>query len=514
MRIFGLRTKLTITMVILPPVAMLSIAIVVMALWQQERLLEKRQSLESLLRPLAIPSIATNTSNAEQPNFDVVGFFFLGRKGSCIQTMVGRQPETILGRCAHEPDLQSLLNKEISSTKVCYRITRGRMGFFLDQNSSLLLVVPVRESGIVIGAIGGELSLRPEYESLRRGWIIVLVYLIVNSFILSLVGLLRINSLVLQPIRKLVSLSGKYHSGLGFSLSEVTHQGEGFGQLAFSLNSMLGRIDKDRLQLEESVASLKKANLALQRTRQEMIRTEKLASVGRLSAGLAHEIGNPLGIVKGYLDLVADDSYSVAERQEFCKRGGVELKRIDRLIRRLLDFSRISREVSESVAVHPLVQEVVSMVQLRKEADGIHFQVSENAQNDRVTASRDGLKQLLINCIMNGIDAIIDTDSKNISTGEVKIVSSNQVDDEGQNWFLLSIQDDGSGVAAKDLENVFDPFFTTKEPGQGTGLGLSVSYSLVENFGGRIEIKSEPGNGARVIIELPTEVAEQQESDD
>jgi len=277
--------------------------------------------------------------------------------------------------------------------------------------------------------------------------------------------------------------------------------GSEFGRLSMALNRMTRRIDADRQRLRETVESLEAANAQLQKTQQEMIRAEKLASVGRLSAGLAHEIGNPIGIIQGYLELLRRENLSPEDRKEFSERATRELERINRLIRQLLDFARTAPPGKHRIGINPLLDDVVDMVSKRKHMENIHFRLSLEAKDDTVVANEEGLQQVFLNCLLNAVDAIAEkTDD---GPGEITVTTLNRDSDDSRPEVVISIRDNGPGIEASDLNNIFDPFFTTKEPGRGTGLGLSVSHAIVEAVGGRISARSEEGKGAEIVVALP-----------
>ncbi|BDD86902.1 hypothetical protein DPPLL_12670 [Desulfofustis limnaeus] len=267
-----------------------------------------------------------------------------------------------------------------------------------------------------------------------------------------------------------------------------------------ALNSMLLRIEMDRNELRRIVQSLAETNDELRRVQNEVVRAEKFAAVGRLSAGLAHEIGNPLGIVHGYVELLRQPDLSSDDRRQFAERALSELNRIDRLIRRLLDFTRSQPRQNEAFVLREIVREVTDMFADQVRRAGIEL-VVEGDCHTMLMGDRDGLKQVLINCVLNSIDAIEMSGKRGGGKICVQIVEKKTSDDD--RWVTISVSDNGVGIDVADKSLLFEPFFTTKEPGRGTGLGLSVSHTIVEAHGGRMNIDGTVGNGATVTIELP-----------
>lgn len=362
----------------------------------------------------------------------------------------------------------------------------------------MIVARPVVLGGVKKGALAAAVDLRPLYKKLRGDFRLVGLYLLLNIVVFSVVGLYRMISLVLRPIERMVTISESYSVTGGTYFSGGS--GSEFGRLSMALNSMLLRIEMDRNELRRTVQSLAETNDELRRVQNEVVRAEKFAAVGRLSAGLAHEIGNPLGIVHGYVELLRQPDLSSDDRRQFAERALSELNRIDRLIRRLLDFTRSQPRQNEAFVLREIVREVTDMFADQVRRAGIEL-VVEGDCHTMLMGDRDGLKQVLINCVLNSIDAIEMSGKRGGGKICVQIVEKKTSDDD--RWVTISVSDNGVGIDVVDKSLLFEPFFTTKEPGRGTGLGLSVSHTIVEAHGGRMNIDGTVGNGATVTIELP-----------
>ena len=363
----------------------------------------------------------------------------------------------------------------------------------------LVTAVPIEQQG-ARGSIGAAVSLQAAYEQVNQGRRIAYIYLLVNVLILTTIGLFRFIQVVVRPIDNLVTLTDTYQSAADNPFLPG-QEGNEFGQLSIALNRMLQRIDDDRQKLRETVLSLETANQQLRTTQHKMVHTEKMAAIGRLAAGLAHEIGNPIGIVQGYLELLGQSDLSPEEQQQFSSRSIQELERINRLIHQLLDFSRIRTEDSASADIHPLLLELVAMLQAQKKMAGLEFHLHLDAEYDRVTMAAESLHQVFLNCLLNAVDAI--KEGAGLQQGRICISTVNITSDEGRPSLRITIEDNGIGIKDTDKDSLFDPFFTTKEPGQGTGLGLSVSYALIEGAHGQMQLQGKEGQGATVFIVLP-----------
>jgi signal transduction histidine kinase len=231
-----------------------------------------------------------------------------------------------------------------------------------------------------------------------------------------------------------------------------------------------------------------------------------LASVGRLSAGIAHEIGNPIGIVLGYLDLLNDNDLQETEKNEFILRSKCEIEKIGAIVRNLLDFSRTSTPTIEVVSVHKIIADVINVMKLHHSMANITLKLGlTNQGRDSVLANFDQLRQVFFNVILNAADAIVSANAE--GKGEIfietEVLDRNGYPADQGNRLRISFIDNGSGIPEESLPNIFDPFFTTKEPGKGTGLGLSVSFMIVQEFKGTMEAARNEGGGTTMTLFLP-----------
>ncbi|RWX52258.1 HAMP domain-containing protein, partial [Candidatus Electrothrix marina] len=342
----------------------------------------------------------------------------------------------------------------------------------------------------------------------------VLVYLLINVLALGAIGFFRMAGLVIRPVERLVALANQYSNHDPFRFVTDDSGGE-FGKLSNSLNSMLVRIDEDRQTLQHTVTALEVANRTLKKQQQEMVRAEKLASVGRMAAGLAHEIGNPLSVIQGYLGILLGSEGQSEQHKDFLRRSEQEVQRIDKLIRQLLDFSRSAKGSPKVFSLHELLHSVVEMVKVQTAFRGIIIDCDFSAEEDRVYADREQLRQVFVNCLLNSADAIHMAEKGEVyrREGRVSVATALQCllpnhqdryqEKKGASQLLIRISDNGIGIIGEHLPVVFDPFYTSKEPGKGTGLGLSVSRSLIETAGGTMELQSEIGQGSSMLITLP-----------
>ncbi len=276
----------------------------------------------------------------------------------------------------------------------------------------------------------------------------------------------------------------------------------GFSRLSHALNELLGSLTRERDQLRQTVSALEAANQRIERNRIEMARAERLASVGRLAAGMAHEIGNPLGIASGYLQLLQDEKTEPADRREYIARAGRELERIDALIRRLLLCTRGGKRQGggQAVSAAGVVRDLLDDLRYLPPFRGVELCCESRAPLDILHCDPGQLRQVLLNCLLNAADALADLPAE---AARRIVVTVDCPDNAPSDRIEIVVNDSGSGIAPEHLPLVFDPFFTSKEPGRGTGLGLSVCDAIVGELGGQITIDSAPGQGTSVRISLP-----------
>ena len=228
----------------------------------------------------------------------------------------------------------------------------------------------------------------------------------------------------------------------------------------------------------------------LKRTQRQLIQSEKLAALGQLSASLAHEINNPLGIIKNYLLIFSDSIGEEDASRENLKTVKQEVDRIARIVRSLLDFSRPEKNKMAPLNLASIIEQTVSL--LDKEYLNRDIRIRTELPGDiyPVIGSVDQLKQVFLNLLVNSKDSMP-------GGGEITITARNT-----EQGVEIEFSDTGCGIAEEDASRLFEPFFTTKEQGKGTGLGLWICYSIMERHGGDIRMKSKK-KGASFVLTLP-----------
>jgi signal transduction histidine kinase len=255
-------------------------------------------------------------------------------------------------------------------------------------------------------------------------------------------------------------------------------------------------------RLQETIRQLRvtevelNARMEAQRSAENrLIQAAKLAAVGEMAAGIAHELNNPLTTVTGFSELVLEDlpqDFSHREELEMVSR---EAHRASDVVRRLLDFSRQGERTRTRADLNEVVSDVIALTRhlIQTNNVGLSLQLDENLP--WVSIDRNQMKQVLLNLIHNALQAMP-------KGGELSVATAPAVR-EDRNWVVMSVRDSGVGISPADQNRIFEPFFTTQGDRGGTGLGLSVTYGIVTDHGGAIDIASEPRKGSTFTVWLP-----------
>lgn len=232
----------------------------------------------------------------------------------------------------------------------------------------------------------------------------------------------------------------------------------------------------------------------LQEKQMELIQSEKMASLGKLAAGVAHEINNPLSGVLIYANLVLEELPEDSPLHEDLKRVVSETTRCKTIVRELLDFARQEDASCEASDINLIIKEGIHLIRNQSVFHNVEIVLDLQPDLPPAYASAVRINQVILNLTLNAAEAMGGSGTLTISTRTAK---------EGKK-FQIRVSDTGSGISPEIQSKIFDPFFTTKDPGKGTGLGLSVTYRILRDCGGTIEVESEPGRGTTFIIELMT----------
>ncbi len=388
-------------------------------------------------------------------------------------------------------------NRPLNEVEMRETVRSGKKSFVVaDNGQAVVRYAPIVESGEVVGAARLSLAFGSEFERLEHSRRIFFAYFVLDFLLLFGLGSFMLRRIVVLPVSRLLAATERITAG---DYSHPVH-GAGskeIGDLADAFNLMVHSLKVNKDEVEQHVASLEEANRALQVAREETIRSEKLASVGVLAAGMAHEIGTPLSAIIGYAGMLKDDLADEPDKADHADRIEREAHRIDRLVRELLDYARPRRPECERFAIGPFLAETVAMLDRQGLFKRVKVSLSVAEGIPEPFIDRHQLLQVLINLLVNARDAMPEG-------GTISVSAVHTLNAPGMNRAVtITVRDSGEGIAPEHLDKVFDPFFTTKDPGRGTGLGLAICARIMDGFGGKITVRSRRGEGTEFVIWLP-----------
>jgi two-component system NtrC family sensor kinase len=343
----------------------------------------------------------------------------------------------------------------------------------------------------------------------RKAWndtLVIAAIAVGFVIIASLFVGLFVHRMVYVPLRDLESGANRLSSGNLQQPIPVRSRDE-FGQLAVSFNSMTDALKKSQHELQEWGHTLEQKveekTKELQRAEAESAHQEKLASVGLLAAGIAHELNNPLTGVLTFSTLVREkmaDGSPEAEDLDLVIR---ETNRCATIIRRLLDFAREKTPEKKYADLNKMIEETEQLIERPAYLDDIEVTMDLDRDLPQIWLDEDLIKQVIMNILVNAAQSIEGTGAITIRN---RVVREANIPEVGTGPMVeISITDTGCGIPERERQRIFDPFYTSKGVGQGTGLGLSVSHGIVRAHGGTIEVDSKVGQGSTFRIYLPLE---------
>ncbi len=313
--------------------------------------------------------------------------------------------------------------------------------------------------------------------------------------LLSVLILLIVRQHITRPINALIKRIREIGEGRWEQRLDVSGSDE-ISSLANEFNLMCEKLQQSYTRLVEE----QQEKLKLERN---LRRSERLASVGQLAAGLAHEIGTPLSIIGGRAEYLLRRSRTQEEINDNLRTIHAQIDRIAAIVRQLLEFSRRKEPVFRNVDVTALLRNVNALLEHRLAEKAAHVEISAASGIPTIQADPDLLQQVFINLYLNSLHALRvgGTIKIHAARGDDAVVPNGGAG----NCLRITFEDDGAGISPTHIAQVFDPFFTTKDIGDGTGLGLSVSYGILKEHGGEIQVESTPLEFTRFTILLPVD---------
>ncbi len=345
------------------------------------------------------------------------------------------------------------------------------------------------------GAIEIAEPLTEQRQHVRQTVVGTAVATLAITFAFLLVAMAMGRRLVGQPVEQLMELARRIGEG---DLEARVHlrQRDELATLASAMNQMAGALAAARSQVQAETA----ARMA---TLEHLRHSDRLATVGKLASGVAHELGTPLNVVLGRSKMIASGEAEGEETLECARIISQQVQHMTAIIRQLLDFARRRTPQRAPEDLTRLVQRTLTLLQPM--ASRRNIQLTHEAPGEVMLEVDAGqLQQALTNLVVNGLQAMKRPGTLRVRLSHARALPPEALEGPEAEWVRLDVTDEGEGISPDVLPHVFEPFFTTKDVGEGTGLGLSVSYGLVRDHGGWISVSSHPGQGSCFSIFLPT----------
>ncbi|RIH65500.1 sensor histidine kinase [Mariniphaga sediminis] len=383
---------------------------------------------------------------------------------------------------------QLLIRSPILNERSCYTASCHYHGPEEEVLGSLIIKVPLESLDTAVSKSSAEFFL--------------LASLI--TFILVSILIFLTNRKIRRPLSAIISASEAVSKGDRNRRLEINpNLLDDMRMVSQAFNNMLDNLDAANKELENWSHQLEykvqKKSEELSDIQNELIHIERIASLGKLSSSVAHELNNPLSSILTYTKLVSKkisrmelDAGLSAALEKHLKMIEMETKRCGEIVKGLMDFSRKGQEDFKNVPLHKVLKQTYELVEHRMKMANIHFYTDFDAQNDLVFCNENQIKQVCVALLVNASEAV----SEN---GEILMRTSNP----DKEYIKLDIVDNGVGISPEDIPHIFQPFFSAKQKASGIGLGLAIVHGIVQSHQGRVDVESEPGKGTTISVVLP-----------
>jgi|GEM_PF-1008845 len=360
--------------------------------------------------------------------------------------------------------------------------------FFLTDGREVLLTCRLSEPRRVLVGVSSTRPLERRLTSFRQ--LALLVGVIAFLFALLLADT-WLTALIVRPVQRLVSDAARH---VDIPENEWRELNRPFlselKRLTASIQLLAAGRSEESERAARQLEQLRRINRELEMTQGHLVQSGKLATIGEMSAGIAHEIGNPLGVIQGYLSVLERGDLGPEERNEILKILDDSIARIKRIVKDLLNFSRPTVDEDDDCEVGETVRELWRFLEDQKKFKNIQLSLLLDREPLRVAIPGSRLHQILMNLFLNASDAMG-------GQGAVEIRAGAR---DGK--VRIRVKDFGPGIPHDELDNIFRPFYSTKGD-RGTGLGLTISNFLAQEHGGDLEVESVPGKGATFVLTFP-----------
>lgn len=383
------------------------------------------------------------------------------------------------------------LGKKVSRNSYELFLQQRQEGFYEDENGtriiSMLMPIKADERCVechdgndeVIGVLNVDFSLKYMYDQLRKTSKTFVYSTLVNLVALTLGIAFIMTRLLRNPLKQLSKGMRQVEAG-DLSVRMPARVNDEVGQLMHGFNSMVSNLGQAQNELQHCHY-------------QQMERAERLASVGEMAAGLAHEIKNPLAGIGGAIDVLADDYPEEDPRREVMGQIQKQVKRLNKTVNDLLFFGKPGTPELGYVDINNLIKQTQLFASQHPAAKNVNWIEELTCSLPFVWGDQKQLQQVLLNVMINGLQAMKD--------GGVLTVLSEKFSRDGRDWVRIEIRDTGPGISEDEIKNIFTPFYTSKT--EGTGLGLPICRQLMASNGGVLRVESQLGHGACFSLELP-----------
>ncbi len=377
-----------------------------------------------------------------------------------------------------------------------FRLTRERAD---GRGDEVILVHPI---GHGRGSVVAVVSLQASGVELRRMARPLLIYLFTAGILLLGFGYFALTTLIVRPLEILTRATEQVAQGR-LDVTVPLSGGREIAGAAAAFNFMTKRIKEQKTELEEHLRELETTTGELKATQAQLVQSARLASVGSLAAGVAHEVGNPVSAIMGLAEVLQEGELEGDEETEYVERIRKEAERVNRIIRDLLEYARPTPDQEEMPgSIAEAVDAAVGLLSPQKTFRDVTVQVMLDEGLPPVRPGTDQLTQIMVNLLMNAADAMD-------GEGDVRIRAESLEDDERVH---VQITDSGPGVPEEELDHIFEPFYSTKDPGSGTGLGLALCEGIITRERGTVSATNSKHSGLTVNLIL-TRVTEEDDEE-
>jgi two-component system NtrC family sensor kinase len=350
---------------------------------------------------------------------------------------------------------------------------------FVVNNWYIAAYEPIKDiRGEIIGILYVGI-LEEKFMDMRKKAIVIFLGITLAGMAIALIISGFLANSVLRPIKHLAFASQQLAKG-NLDYRVETFQGDEIAELAETFNFMASSLKERDERLKEY-------------TQQQIMKSERLATLGQLAAGVAHEINNPLGAILMYTHLSLEEMEAEEPRRQNLEKVVGEATRCKDIVKDLLDFARQTEPKVEETDANEILERAISILENQAIFQNVKITKLFSASLPKVMMDGGQIQQVFTNIILNAAEAVDGEGGLTVTTGTT---------DDGTS-IEIKFADTGYGISRENLEKIFDPFFTTKEVGRGTGLGLAVSYGIIARHKGTINVESKPGKGSTFIVKLP-----------